>query len=97
MRQSGHLFRKNRTIVAHGSGAHLHEIVKISRNHVHLFDLGNSIDRCIEGRQRRLARVGQPHFNKGDMIQPKPDWINQRPIPGDVPLCLKPPQPRLSR
>jgi hypothetical protein len=64
-------------------------------DHVAFLDLADPGDGAVEGLQRRLARVRQPHLDKGDMRQPHPDRIQQRPVAGDHARLFQPFQSRL--
>ena len=95
MRQGRDLLGQHLAIGPHVRGAHLHQIVEISRNQMALLDLGNFRHRRGKGRQRRLACILEPDLDKGHMIQPQADRIEQRPVTADHPGLFQPPQPRL--
>ena len=74
---------------------HLEEVVEAGRHHVALLDLRHHEHGLVERRQRRLAGVGKPHLDEGDMRLAHLDRVEDRAVACDDPGLLQPLHPRL--
>lgn len=95
MWQRRDLLTQHRAVFAHRAGADLQQVVEMRGHQMHLFDLCNPGHGGIELGQCGFAGVVQFDLDKGHMVQPQPDRIDQRAVTGDDALCLQPPEPTL--
>ncbi len=97
MRQRADHFAQHPAVSLDIRGPHLQKIVEARRHHVALLHLGHRQDRAVEGGQRSLSRVAEPHLDKGHMRLPHPDRVKDRPVAGDHPGLFQPLHPGLRR
>ena len=97
MGKPGNGLSQHHPISAHVWRSHLEKIVEIPSNQMGLFYFRRCQHGLVKGRKSGLTRVAQLDFDKGDMIDPTPNRIQNGAVPADHAQRLQPPQARLGR
>ena len=97
MRQGRDEVGEHLPVIGHALRAHLQQIVEGPRDHVALLNLRHLQHGAVEGVQRDLSRVRQPHLHEGDVVAAQQDRIEERPVAPDHAVRLQSAQAGLGR